>query len=483
MIRSLCISVTLFVAGHALGAGPKVTFVIGEKATEMDKMAAEQLSKDFKALFDAETTTSATMPENASNVVLIGHPQANAAIPAEGWPKLTVQGHIVKSTPRGLVVGGGSPVATMWAASELSYRLGVRHLLSGDVMPVEKPAFKLDGFDVTMEPKLLVRGWSMFNGSLTGGESLAKDDQLALLRQLVKLKFTHLLLPTRSAPPPAIRVDGDTAGRKAFGGAKQFPVVEPKLDLTAEAKALGFQVSLAGLVTHSLGASGPSVLPQCFFASLERRFQMMLKYHHLTYMAGAMMPGDLDAAAYFASRASFDDKVTAARSVADLVAPICGEGVSDSVWRAFDAIGQAAKLIETHNPNIGIPGPDMIMRHLESKEALPTWITETKTLYTSAMSEMYRANTRARDGARSYTLHLAKRCEFAMHYFTALESLYKAHEKATRAENLEAALESTYNALNALGDNARDPSDRGAIALVNEHALRPLQKLADDAAK
>jgi hypothetical protein len=119
----------------------------------------------------------------------------------------------------------------------------------------------------------------------------------------------------------------------------------------------------------------------------------------------------------------------------------------------------------------------MLLRHLESKEPLPAWITEVKTLYTGAMNEMYRANTRARGGARPFILYHAKRLEFALHYFTALESLYKAHDSATRAESLEAAVEASYNALNAYADVARDASDRGIIALLNEYGYRALLKV------
>jgi hypothetical protein len=90
------------------------------------------------------------------------------------------------------------------------------------------------------------------------------------------------------------------------------------------------------------------------------------------------------------------------------------------------------------------------------------------------MNEMYRANTRARGGARPFILYHAKRLEFALHYFTALESLYKAHDPAARAESLEAAVEASYNALNAYADVARDASDRGVIALLNEHGYRVL---------
>jgi hypothetical protein len=89
---------------------------------------------------------------------------------------------------------------------------------------------------------------------------------------------------------------------------------------------------------------------------------------------------------------------------------------------------------------------------------------------------MYRANTRAREGSRSFTLYTAKRMEFAFHLVSAIEALHKAHDPALRAESLEAAMDSTYNALNSWSDAARDSSDRGAIALMNEFGYRPLVK-------
>jgi hypothetical protein len=42
-------------------------------------------------------------------------------------------------------------------------------------------------------------------------------------------------------------------------------------------------------------------------------------------------------------------------------------------------------------------------------------------------------------------------------------------------QHLEKATESTYNALNAYGDVARDPSDRGAIAALAAYTYRPLK--------
>jgi hypothetical protein len=41
-------------------------------------------------------------------------------------------------------------------------------------------------------------------------------------------------------------------------------------------------------------------------------------------------------------------------------------------------------------------------------------------------------------------------------------------------------MESVYNSLNSYSDVARDSSDRGAIALLNEYGYRPLVKAVKD---
>ena len=140
-------------------------------------------------------------------------------------------------------------------------------------------------------------------------------------------------------------------------------------------------------------------------------------------------------------------------------------------------IAKANELIAKHDPKLGVPAPDMLTRHLNSKQELPEWLTQVKTHYLTAMTEMYRANTRAREGSRSLTLYHAKHLEFTFHYVSCIESLYKAHDSAARSEALVAAVESIYNALNSYADAARDSGDRGAIALLNEYGYRPLLKI------
>jgi hypothetical protein len=464
-------------ASQAFSAGPKVTLVVGDHAPALEQRAAEQLSADLRALFGAETSIASKLPAGDVQALLIGSPKTNAAIPASEFPSVSDQGQVLKSTHSGLIVGGGSPVATLWAASELSYRFGVRHLLQRDFMPIEKPEFKLDGFNAVMEPSVKGRAWDAFNDQPHSCNSWTLEDHARLIPQLARLKFTHLIVPAKAANFAPISVDGDTAGRSAFKGAKTFAAPQDAgLNEAVEKLAADYGLQVvhqvpAGFQVISLGARKPSVLPQFAPALLEADFKSMLAAKSGGFAAGVVMTGDLNAAAHYVSRASFAADITAEQALAELVTPICGEGVSERLWKGFQQVEQAAKLIEANDPDLGVPGPQMFLRHLDPKTPAPAWLTEVKTLYTGAMSEMYRANTRARGGARPFILYHAKRMEFALHCCTTFESLHKP-----AAEAAELAPEAIYNALNAYADVARDGSDRAVIALLNIYGYHPVLK-------
>lgn len=458
----------------ALRAAEGVTIVTGTNAPPLEKRAASELADTLQKLFDAQAAVRTSLPENGA-AILIGSPATNNAVKTalgEKWPALSAQGHVVKSvaSPRGtvLVAGGGSPVATLWAVHELGYRFGIRHLLHGDFMPIEKPAFTLDGFDVVLEPRVKVRTWDGFIGQPFGAEAWSIDEHKRLLGQLAKLKFTHFAIPANVVPFAAIRVDGDTPGRKVFAGAKAFVNSDLTPDYINRLKAAAAE---AGLGVQPSGANAPaSLLPQFSIDGIG---------------AKAVIPGDLNAGAHFIARSSFSTELTGARALSDLATPICGKEVDERLLKGFGAVASAASLIAANDPALAVPDARIITRHLESSEPPPAWWAQAKDLYTQAMNEMYRANTRARDGARPFTLYHAKRFEFAVHFLTSIEAARKAGnagaDKDARAAALEAAIEAMVNALSAYADVARDPSDRGAIAVLNEHGYRPLVKALEAA--
>ena len=142
MKKYLCCltAATLFAALPLFAARPAVSIVTGPKPAKLEQMAAAEVATQLGNLFDAKVNTT-TKFQPDGNVVLIGNPKSNPAIAklmVGKWPKLSDQGHMLKSvnTERGtvLVIGGGSPVATYWAAVELGHHFGVRRLLHADFL-------------------------------------------------------------------------------------------------------------------------------------------------------------------------------------------------------------------------------------------------------------------------------------------------------------------------------------------------------------
>lgn len=282
--------------------------------------------------------------------------------------------------------------------------------------------------EIAPQPVAASRVWNGYTGNAMGQEAWTEAELEQRLAQLKKLQYTTIAIPAVVVPFRPIRVDGDTPGRKAFHGAATFAnpdVAAITQRFREKAAQLGFQITTAA--------------PEPVSVLLKNDFR--------------------------------DEK-----TLSDLVTPMCGEGVAERLWLGFQEIDKAARLIAQNDPTLGIPAPRMLLRHLDASGPVPEWLTQAKTHCLNAMSEMYRANTRAREGSRSFTLYNAKRMEFAFHFMSAVEALHKAHDPTLRDASLEAAMDSLYNALNSWSDVARDSSDRGAIALLNEHAYRPLVK-------
>lgn len=231
-------------------AAEHVDVVVGAQAPKLEKFAADELASQFQRLFGIEATVKNAVPADATHLVLIGSPASNPAVQrlAGGqWPaadKLSPQGIVIKSFQHQgkptLVVGGGSPVATLWAVYELGYRHGVRYVLREDIFPDPKP-IELDGLDVVMEPALKTRAWRTVNDFATGPESWAVADHRRLVGQLAKMKFNHLVLSVYPWQPfldfefrgvrkqtsvlwygERLRMDGDVPGKNVFAGKTVF---------------------------------------------------------------------------------------------------------------------------------------------------------------------------------------------------------------------------------------------------------------------
>jgi len=219
LVGNYCLASSLsvvFVAASALAA-PKageahstsVAVVIAAKAPKLQRYAAEELCSYLEKLYGIHISPVAKIPVDADSVILIGSPTTNSsvskAIGSKPWPKVTDQGLVLKrfelDGKPALIIGGGSPKATLWAVYELVERWGVRYLLHGDVLPEDPGEFQLPEKDVVLEPLLPVRQWRAVNAFLCGPESWGMADYRPILDQLAKLRFNRILLFTRTFQP------------------------------------------------------------------------------------------------------------------------------------------------------------------------------------------------------------------------------------------------------------------------------------------
>ena len=193
------IAFALVCAGVASSASTdgSVAVVTGPNPRELEKFAANELCAYLARLFGLEVAPTTSIPASAHEFFLIGSPTTNPLVKRAEFPYVTDQGFVLKSAKVGnrsaLIIGGGSPRATMWAVYALVEKWGVRYLLHGDALPA-KTAFRMLDLDLREEPALRVRQWRVLNEHAMGPISWGIADYRPVLDQLAKLRFNRLLL-------------------------------------------------------------------------------------------------------------------------------------------------------------------------------------------------------------------------------------------------------------------------------------------------
>ncbi len=229
--------------------GNNLGIVVGPDAPRLEQFAADQLGDYLGKLFGLEVRPTSGLPASTGIGLLVGTPETNPAVAKAlgvgGWPKLSDQGIVLKrgalAGKQVLVVGGGSPVATMWAVYELVERWGVRYLVDGDIYPPNAAWSGLPDLDLVMEPNMPIRCWRLVNEFPLGPVSWSLEENVRFLQQIAKMKYNRIhtfLWPHqpfvhytfRGMPkPPGILyfgqrhpIDDDTIGREKFPGMTVF---------------------------------------------------------------------------------------------------------------------------------------------------------------------------------------------------------------------------------------------------------------------
>jgi hypothetical protein len=182
-------------------AAEKLAVVVGKEAPAIELFAAKELQQILTRLSGTDVTVGNEVQMDADVAFFLGSPNTNPALRrrfAANWPELSDQGiwlrSVTSESRRGVIVGGGSPTATLWASYELGYQLGVRYLLREDIYPEPTETLALDNLKLLAEPNLRSRGWRTINDFAIGPESWSLAEHKKVLGQLAKLRFNHIMM-------------------------------------------------------------------------------------------------------------------------------------------------------------------------------------------------------------------------------------------------------------------------------------------------
>ena len=189
-----------WLACRSVGEQPRVGVVVGSAAPDLERFAARELCGYLAKLYGIQAWPERRPPSSAQFLFLIGNPGTNATVERaaqqEAFPEVSDQGIVLRRSELdglpALIVGGGSPRATLWAVYELVERWGVRYLVDRDVLPEKRKDFELPDLDVVMEPVFRIRGHPTFQDFAASGEAWGVADFHVLIDQLAKMKFTRM---------------------------------------------------------------------------------------------------------------------------------------------------------------------------------------------------------------------------------------------------------------------------------------------------
>jgi hypothetical protein len=230
-------------ADQVLPSAVRYTVIVGPSPDPLELYAASELRKYLRSLYGIDAGLANSATPGSDGYFIIGNPNGNPAAAALGspWPKVSDQGIVLKSSrlanKPAILLGGGSPAATLWAVYEFVQRAGVRFLLEKDVLPLHAAPFPPPHLEVVQEPTLPFRSYRGVNDLATSLVFYGIDDYRHLIDQLAKLKFNVFYVSTYPSQPFVdyefrgqakttgvlhygwkLPIHSETIGRGLFGG-------------------------------------------------------------------------------------------------------------------------------------------------------------------------------------------------------------------------------------------------------------------------
>ncbi len=231
---------------------------------------------------------------------------------------------------------------------------------------------------------------------------------------------------------------------------------------------------------HTLHDDNVGVLPQLSTGSLHELTRDLRQHGWAGFQTRYWLIGDHDPCAAYLSRAAWDETATPQQTYRDQVRAACGEACVEDMVEVFGQVEQATILLEWHGLGLTFPAPGMIANQWLA-QPMPQELAEAQCAYRRALAAARRASAKVTETGRAYVDYWLGRLRFGISYLDAvaacrLGAIAEAQGRMEEARaHARAALACATEALTAYARIARDQSDRGAIAVMNEYVIRPLR--------
>ncbi|MEI7728063.1 MAG: malectin domain-containing carbohydrate-binding protein [Verrucomicrobiota bacterium] len=182
-------------------AGAKVVVVQPNESSFEARLAARELRRYLYLRTGSYAEIAASLPTQSDTTVLLLLRQNDPLLKnipgnlATNVPPLATEQfwlHTVPSGPRMICIIGGDDRGLLYGAYRYCELLGVRFYLHGDVIPDEPLKGNLPGANETGKPLFSIRGIQPFHDFPEGPDWWTRDDYLAYIGQLSKLRMNFL---------------------------------------------------------------------------------------------------------------------------------------------------------------------------------------------------------------------------------------------------------------------------------------------------
>lgn len=231
---------------------------------------------------------------------------------------------------------------------------------------------------------------------------------------------------------------------------------------------------------HTLHDDNVGVLPQLATGSLHELTQDMYRHGWAGFSTRYWLVGDHDPCIAYLAKSAWDRDTTPEVVYRDQIAALWGADCVDDMLTVFRELEAATVTLEWHGMGLTFPVPGMMMKHWTPGD-FPAELVEVRERYREALRAAQRVAAASPPRGRDDADYWVGRFEFGIAYLEALEAVRSAanaeHEQrpADACCAAETALAAVRRALEAYARVARDQSDRGAIATMNEYVFRPLR--------